>query len=64
MLCINPDCTSTETKVVETTKTPEVIWRRRCCPECGNKYVTVETFAKQQTVPRKKRRKSDAQNQQ
>ena len=61
MQCINDACKSTETKVVETNSMAEVIWRRRCCPECGTKYVTVETFAKQQTVPKKKRRKNDLQ---
>lgn len=60
MLCINPDCASTETKVVETNSLPEVIWRRRCCDVCGTKYVTVETFAKQQVLP-SKRRKHDLQ---
>ena len=61
MQCINEKCDSTETKVVETNTTPEVIWRRRCCDACGTKYVTVETFAKQQRVPKKQRRKNDLQ---
>ena len=61
MQCINPDCTSTSTGVVETNTTPEVIWRRRCCDACGTKYVTVETFAKQQRVPKKPRKKNDLQ---
>ena len=61
MLCINAACKSTETKVVETNSMAEVIWRRRCCEVCNTRYVTVETFAKQQRVPKKQRKKNDVQ---
>ena len=62
MQCINDACESMDTKVVETNNTAKVTWRRRCCDACGTKYVTVEVMARDQAVPRKKR-KNDVQAQ-
>lgn len=61
MQCINPECESKHTSVVETNSMEQAIWRRRCCDLCGTKYVTVETFAKQQRVPKKPRKKNALQ---
>ena len=57
MQCINDKCDSTETKVVETTNTLNSIHRRRACPVCNERYVTVEVLAPKQVVPSKKSKK-------
>ena len=63
MLCINPECTSTDTKVVETTTTPTKVYRRRVCPSCGERYVTIEVFHREGRMPAKSRKKNDLQAQ-
>lgn len=51
MQCINDQCTGLVTAVKETRPTPAVIYRRRCCPLCNTRYVTVEVLAPDQKIP-------------
>ena len=55
MRCINEKCKSTTTRVAETNTTLNVIYRRRCCPDCGKKYTTIEVLAPDQTMPNKQK---------
>jgi len=56
MQCVNDDCESLATKVVETRATPAVIHRRRKCACCGWSFVSVEVLSPDQKMPLDDRR--------
>jgi len=58
MQCVNDECESLATRVYETRATPAVVYRRRCCPECGWKFVSVEVLAPEQKMPDDGRRRA------
>ena len=51
MQCVNDDCNSASTRVYETRATPAVVYRRRCCPDCGWKFISAEVVAPEQKMP-------------
>ncbi len=51
MQCVNDDCTSLTTDIVETRKTPAVTYRVHRCPTCRQRYTTIEVLAPDQSIP-------------
>ncbi len=56
MQCCNDACDGTETRVIETYKTPAHVHRVRRCDKCGTRYITVEVLAPLQEIPESSRK--------
>lgn len=56
MQCINDDCKSLTTDIIESRQSPAVTYRIHRCPECRHQYKTIEVLAPVQEIPRSARK--------